>query len=78
MVAVPTAPAVIVPEDPILATAVLLLLHVPPDGVQFNVVVVPWHNEVEPVMDPGDELTVIVVVYTVPPPLQPELVTVSE
>ena len=78
MVAVPTAPAVTAPLVPILATDVLLLLHVPPEGVQFSVVVEPWHKDAVPVIDPVEELTVTVVVYTAPVPLQPVLLTVNE
>ena len=37
--------------------AIGLLLHVPPDGVQFNVVEDPAQTTSVPVMRPGDGLT---------------------
>ena len=60
--AVPTAPPVTTPEEPTVATDVLPLLQAPPEGVLFNVVVVPWHNKVLPVIAVGTEVTVTVVV----------------
>ena len=46
---------------PIVPTAILLLLHVPPVVASFKVVVVPAHIVVLPVIPAGDGFTVIVV-----------------
>ena len=56
---VPAATPVSVPlEEPIVATATSLLLHVPPEGVALNVVVIPIQvNDVPPITD-GRALTV--------------------
>jgi hypothetical protein len=50
-------------EEPIVATDGVLLLHVPPEVASDNVMVVPAHNEVGPVIVPADAagLTVTVV-----------------
>ena len=45
--------------DPIVATAVLLLLHVPPSDPSLNDVVTPAHTLVVPAIDAGIGLTVI-------------------
>ena len=42
------------PPDVIVATPVLPLLHVPPEGVQLSVVVPPAHITGVPVIDPTD------------------------
>ena len=46
----------------------LLLLHVPPAGVEFNVVVKPTHTFVVPVIVVGFEFTVTGVVIKQPVP----------
>ena len=53
--------------DVIVPTVSGLLLQVPPDGVQFNVVVVPAHTLMGPVMGPGLGSTVTVMVAKQPP-----------
>ena len=59
MVGVPAATPVIIPDvDPALAHAVLLLLQVPPAGVEFKVVVNPAHTVVVPVIAVGSAFTV--------------------
>ena len=42
----------------IVAVPVALLTHVPPAGISLNDVVKPAHTVSEPVMVPGNELTV--------------------
>ncbi len=70
--------AVTIPdEDPIVAIVVALLLHVPPVGVTFRVVV--GEPEIQRFVEPlialnvGNGLTVIVVVEY---PVQPEVFSV--
>ena len=59
-----------VPVDGLmLAIAVLLLLHVPPDVASLNVAVAPRHIDVVPVIWPGSGFT-----YTVPVTTQPAAV----
>jgi hypothetical protein len=60
---VPAATAVTIPvEDPIVATLVVKLVHVPP-GVAFDsVVVLPWQTLRVPEIAVGAALTVTVVV----------------
>lgn len=61
MVAVPELTPVAMPVDePILAIAVLLLLHVPPAVASLSVVLNPTHRLLLPVMAAGDVLTVSV------------------
>jgi hypothetical protein len=63
------APAVNEPEvDPIVATGVLLLLHVPPVITSVNVVVVPGQMLNVPVIADGTGLTVTIVVARHPVP----------
>ena len=51
MVAVPAVMPVTTPEaEPILATLVLLLTHVPPEDASLSVVVPPTHTELAPVI----------------------------
>lgn len=73
MVAVPAMPVVTVPEaDPISATDTAELLHVPPEEVVINVVLLPAHRLIVPDIAAGTRLTVTtsdvvqpaVVVYT--------------
>jgi len=46
------------PEVLTVPTAGLLLLHVPPPGVAFNVVVLPIHTFIVPVIEAGAVFTV--------------------
>ena len=55
-------PVTIPVEEPIEAIAVLLLLHVPPAGVLFSVVVAPKHAIRVPVIGDGKLVTVTVIV----------------
>jgi hypothetical protein len=65
---VPTVRAVIAPvEEPIDATDVLLLLHVPPVSLLLSVVVKPVHKVAEPVIA-GAVVTVIIVETAVTQP----------
>ena len=48
------------------AIAELLVLHVPPEGVQPSDIVLPVHTVEGPVMEPGWGLTVITVVMVQP------------
>ena len=52
--------------EPMVATDVLLLLHVPPVVASINVVVAPAQIVVAPVIAPGSGFTVIVVVVGQP------------
>jgi hypothetical protein len=90
MVAVPAATPVTVPDDePMVATAVLLLLHVAPRLVVLNVVVDPAHILNVPAMALGAGCTVTttvvkhadagsVYVIVVVPPARPTPVTMPE
>lgn len=51
--AVPGAMPVTIPVVPIVATALLLLLHEPPDNALPNVVVPPTHTFAVPVIVPA-------------------------
>jgi hypothetical protein len=63
IVGVPAAFAVTSPvEEPIEAIALLLLVHVPPAGVEFNVPVLPTQYANVPVIAVGGLLTVTAVV----------------
>ena len=67
MIAEPPAMPVTIPSvAPIVATPVLLLLHVPPLVALASVVVAPAHTLVVPVMAVARELTVTVVVAEQP------------
>jgi hypothetical protein len=58
-VAEPLLTATKVPvDDPIAATLVLLLVHVPPVMASVSVVPVPAQNDVEPDIADGSEFTV--------------------
>ena len=46
------------PAEETVATALLLLVHVPPNGVADNAEVAPEHNDSEPVIDAGAPVTV--------------------
>jgi len=43
--------------DPIVATLILLLDHVPPDVPSINVLAVPWQSVVVPEIATGERLT---------------------
>ena len=75
MVAVPVALPLTTPAVVTLATALLLLLQVPPLTVEVSVLVAPVHNAVVPLIVPADApgLTAIVAVAVAVPQL---LVTV--
>ena len=55
-------------KEPIVATAMLLLLHVPPIVASLSVVVLPTQTAVTPVIAAGSGLTVIIVVVRQPVP----------
>ncbi len=50
------------PDELTVATAVALLLHVPPVVVSRSVVVAPWHTLAVPVIKAGSGLTVTMLV----------------
>lgn len=62
MRAVPTLTPVMIPEEPTAATAVLLLLHVPPDVELTNVVVFPTLTVCVPLSEFGLGFPVITIV----------------
>lgn len=63
MTEVPGETPVTIPDDePMVATVVVALLHVPPGAGSDKVVVKPWHTCKAPVIAPGEEFTVIVFV----------------
>lgn len=65
---VPGDVAEIMPDDePIVATEVLLLVHVPPLVALVSVVVDPVHNTEGPVMPAGLVMTLIVIWLVQPP-----------
>ena len=70
IVAVPGTAPHTVPDDGLdsVATAVLLLLHVPPGVVSPKVVDVPWHTLKMPVIAEGRPLIVTVTICVQPDP----------
>ena len=60
------APVTIPDDDPMAAIAGLLLVHVPPAGVEFSVVVNPTQTASVPVMFVGLALTVTIAVLIHP------------
>lgn len=67
MVDVPAATPVNTPlVEPIVPTAILLLLQLPPVIPSINVIVLPEHTVVGPVIGPGAGFTVTVVVTKQP------------
>jgi hypothetical protein len=58
MFAVPLATPVTIPDASTVALAVLLLVHVPPDTGCPNVVVLPIHKDLVPVIVAGVASTV--------------------
>jgi len=61
MIAVPLKIPVTTPDVSTAAMVALLLLHVPPEVAVANVIVVPEHTVVGPLIAPGDALIVSVV-----------------
>ncbi len=70
--AVPAATPETMPVEPTVATAILLLVHVPPPVVLASAVLAPTHTVAVPVIadTEGNELTVTIVVEA---PTQPKL-----
>ena len=66
IVLVPGVIPVTIPEEPIMATAVLLLVHIPPPAVLPNIVVAPAHTCSVPLITEGAKFTIIVVVAVQP------------
>ena len=67
IVAVPVNIPVTMPEvEPIVATAGLLLVQVPPNTASLNTVVCPTHTPVLPMIGVGTGVTVIVLVAAHP------------
>ena len=67
MVDVPAVTPVTIPlDDPIVATAVLPLLHAPPEVPLVNVVVLPMHTESVPPILAGSAYTVTILVAAQP------------
>jgi hypothetical protein len=67
IIAVPTVTPVTIPVDePMVATDVLLLLHVPPPVALDNVVVAPTQTDNVPVIAAGNEFTVTTLVAAHP------------
>ena len=63
MTVVPPLPPVTIPVvAPIVATAALPLLQLPPGVLLLRVVVAPWHTAIEPVMGVGTITATVVVV----------------
>jgi len=62
MIGAPIATPVTTPEADTVAIKVLLLVQVPPAGVEFKVVVRPIHTEAIPVIEVGVPLTVTIAV----------------
>ncbi len=62
--------------DPIVATLVALLLQVPPAGLLLNELVLPAHTVVDPAIEVGVGLTVIVTVELFVHPFEPVPTTV--
>jgi hypothetical protein len=58
IVAVPAATAVTIPDVFIVATAVLVLLHVPPASEELSADVEPAHAEIVPLITAGAAFTV--------------------
>ena len=70
IVAVPPLTPLTIPDDvPTVATAVLLLLHVPPIALLLNVVVDDWHTVIVPVIDPASGVTLTGLVAAEPQPV---------
>ena len=67
MVVVPPTSPETTPPEVIVPTAVLLLVHAPPPGVDPNVVVPPVHALRDPVIAVGVVFTVTIVVVDTTP-----------
>jgi hypothetical protein len=77
MTEVPAATPHAVPAElPMVATDVLLLLHVPPAVASLRVVQVPAHMVVVPMIAAGNGLTVATIVVVQPPLMVYEIVAV--
>ena len=63
-------------DDPIVATPVVLLLHVPPAGLLLNELVLPAHTVNDPAIEVGVGLTVTVTVALFVHPFEPVPTTV--
>ena len=66
MLTLPAAMPVTTALEVIVAVVALLLLHVPPLVALLNVVVLPTHTSLFPVVAEAAEVTVIVAVLTQP------------
>jgi hypothetical protein len=66
MVVTPGVRALTIPVLPTVATAVALLLQVPPPVASDSVVVAPAHTAAVPIIAAGVEITVTVVVAVQP------------
>ena len=78
IVAVPGVTPLTTPlVEPTVATAVLLLLHVPPLTASANVVFAPTHADTVPVMLAGATFTVIVAVVLDKHPVTPLLAVIT-
>ena len=70
IVAVPAIPPVTTPDAFTVATNELLLLHVPPVTASLKVVFDVAHTDKAPDIAPGAAITVIVLVASVPQPVE--------
>jgi hypothetical protein len=67
MTDVPAATPVTTPDaEPMVATLVVPLVQVPPDVALVNVLVLPTHTDSEPLIAPGNALTVTILVAAQP------------
>jgi len=74
--AVPAAKEVTCPVELTFATEPVLLLQLPPAGVQLRVFVIPIHPESKPVIPVGVAFTVIILAERQDPPITYETETV--
>src|SRR6185369_2100086 len=58
----PDTPVTTPLDEPIVALVIVPLTHVPPASVLDSVVVVPWHNDIVPVIAAGNGITVAIAV----------------
>ena len=66
----PIAPPRTTPVATTVATALVLLLQVPPDGLSVRLIVVPVQTEAGPTIVPGVAVTVIVLTAAAPQPVE--------
>ncbi len=78
MFVVPAVSACTKPEEFTVATAVLVLIQVPPDVAFANIALVPSHIDADPDIAAGDARTVADVVYTLVHPKPEPLAIVTE